>query len=394
MDYLHGDVADDELEGACYYEYARESNLLREAAIHYKTEKEAFSRARSNEAKRRKKIGWPAPLGGTKDEVLPDGGITYLKVEEKFGCGPWFMQAPWSSIWACPSFPDRSWNQLNDAEREDIKRCFGAPATAIRPLQMLNVALLEAMGVWDDFKALAKHGRSERINPILDGAGHSRLTKLQARLRRLGMLRAETQNRTDIRHITNQLEAQIQKQSEQWRRQTYALFAIDFGKSETRLLEEFKAWLRLPEIKKRFEIHKPNRSVVGSTGSFTDRLKDLAASRVFEAFKEDTKKADWFTHENRKTFQADTTIMRPLPKKTGEKKRTVQKIHFRRGDPRPFHDARGGQSNEPLNQVSLYSESGDWRKAQREALRFRQELIPWELTPVAPTKKKVSKRRP
>jgi hypothetical protein len=56
MDYLHGYVADDHFEAACYYEYSRESKILVEAARIYRVERPVFLR----EQKRRHKRGRPA----------------------------------------------------------------------------------------------------------------------------------------------------------------------------------------------------------------------------------------------------------------------------------------------------------------------------------------------
>jgi hypothetical protein len=73
--HLHGRVTDDALEAACFYEYARLSLTLREAARLYKqgiSEMEA---------------------------VFVIGG------EASTNC---LLNPPWSFIWTAPSFPDRS----------------------------------------------------------------------------------------------------------------------------------------------------------------------------------------------------------------------------------------------------------------------------------------------
>jgi len=43
MDYLHGDVVDNELEAACRYEYARESVVFREAAHLWACQKYSYA---------------------------------------------------------------------------------------------------------------------------------------------------------------------------------------------------------------------------------------------------------------------------------------------------------------------------------------------------------------
>jgi hypothetical protein len=65
MDYLHGDVVDNEFEAACYYEYAKESAFLREVARLWASKKHSYE-----EIKR-------------------------------------------SLIWQCPSFPRKTWSQLS-----------------------------------------------------------------------------------------------------------------------------------------------------------------------------------------------------------------------------------------------------------------------------------------
>src|SRR5437867_9344207 len=132
MDYLHGCVADDEHEAACFYEYARESAILRDTAA---TRDGLFSQ--------RKKHG---STGHLYREVA-------RTIEQKRRCGRWFIHHPWRLIWRCRSFPGKSWNQLSRRERADILRVF--PTTKIQPLLMNHVMTLDALGVFDEFKAMA-----------------------------------------------------------------------------------------------------------------------------------------------------------------------------------------------------------------------------------------------
>jgi hypothetical protein len=121
MDYLHGDVVDNEFEAACYYEYARRSVLLCEAARLWPTKK-AIDTA----------------------------------IEKKF---PGILS--WSFIWKSPSFPRKSWNQLSARERRDIL-CWLAPRQ-ILPLGVNEVWHLMTWGVFDQLNAMAaKVGESYR----------------------------------------------------------------------------------------------------------------------------------------------------------------------------------------------------------------------------------------
>jgi hypothetical protein len=100
MDYLHGDVIDEEFEAACHYEYSRESTILREAAI-------AVAR------RKRKNIN-------LAQEVAHG-------IWKKYNCGTWFVGYPWGFIWRCPSFPGIPWNRLGTRERRFVVSCFRQP---------------------------------------------------------------------------------------------------------------------------------------------------------------------------------------------------------------------------------------------------------------------------
>ena len=113
MDYLHGDVAGSAFEAACYYEYARRSVLLCEAAH----------------------------LWSTKKAIA-------VAIEEKF---PGILT--WSFIWKSLSFPRKSWNQLSPRERGDILRWLEPRQTV--PLRISEVSHLMTWGVFDQFNAMA-----------------------------------------------------------------------------------------------------------------------------------------------------------------------------------------------------------------------------------------------
>jgi hypothetical protein len=289
MDYLHGDVVDGNFEAASQYEYARESAVLRKAA-------ELQS----------------------GDPTLYAGELS-SKIEAEFQCGNWFIQPEWGFIWQCPSFPAKSWNQLNEAER--IELLYGLPTstTQVQPLTMNAVWLLDAMGIFDEFKAIAERVRAERKENTARSKTRKKVYPVIE-----GWPRQKTENQPWV----------------------HALFTLNFTKTKKRLLREFDEWLRLPENEQRFRKHQYNP--VGKTGEFKDRLKDLASWRLYDGCDTDWEMANNFAQSNRLNH-------------------------------RPFHDPRTGQTEKrPPNEAPLYSEESGFLKAKKRAKDYLAELIPWE----------------
>jgi hypothetical protein len=293
MDYLHGDVVDSEFLAACYYEYARESVVLREAARLWVSKKRSSTEL---------------------DEIL-------MAIEKRFPGGIW-----WSLVWRSPSFPRKSWNQLSSRERANIFLWF--PSSQIQPLQVNDVWHLTTRGVIDQLNTMAEQaietyrsGKPQRkIYPIVEGP--------------------------EIVNVSHPRK----KERVPW---VHVIFCLNFDKTKKRLVQEFDKWLQLPENKARFDAHKQNPT--GKTGAFKDRLKDLAAWRLYREL--GSKKALAFVEENRKPDE--------------------------HGKPRQFHDGRKEQSKTkmPLNEAPLYSadnEESQFLKAKGRARNYLGELIPWE----------------
>jgi hypothetical protein len=264
MDHLHGDVVDDEVEAACYYEYARESPDFCELASFWAGNKDSYKEMRS------------------------------------------------SLIWQCPSFPQKSWNQLSQGERAKILEAF--QPSRIQPLEIMDVLLLSLNGVFDQLKRM----EAEVINNKMAGKQSPKVYPI------------------------------IEDSRFAW---VHVLFTLDFRKSRKRLLREFDNWLQLPGNRARFDACGQN--LTGKTGTFKDRLKDLAAWRLYREL--GCQEALAFVEKNRK--------------------------RDRRGRPRQFHDARKEQSkaNMPLNEAPLYSqynEESAFLKARARALAHGKELIP------------------
>jgi len=303
MPYLHGDVAGDEFEAACSYEYARESAILRKAAEMYQS--------------------------GKRQHNL------WLPLEKETNGDTWFLQGSWSAFYECPSFPAKGWNELSNSERKELLHMggFPLPSNVIPPLRMNEVWLLNAQGVFDEFKAMAEKvmeekrrlAKPDRVYPIIEG-----------------------------------LPRQKEKAS-QW---VQALFTIDFGKTKKRLTEEFAKWLEMPVNKSRFAAHK--KDPTGKTGMFKDRLKDLAAWRIYCGCDRNGDRANDFANQNRIKG-------------------------------RPFHDSRQGQLKKcSLHEAPLYSEEAveaGFLKAQRRVLDYRADFIPWEYGKYAEKRRRQEEER-
>ena len=230
MQYLHGDVADGNYEAACIYEYARASEILREAA-----------------------------------RLFQSG----LKVEEVF-CEMMHHNAHvqnFPELWECPSFPEKSWNQLAATERERIALAYPFPADKVLPLRMNEVWNLESNGIFDELKRLAA-------------------TQMQSK-------RASGTQRAPKVYPVIEGWPKRKEQSSPW---VHALFTLDFRKTPKQLKDEFEMWLQQPESKARFDTHQINST--GKTGLFRDRLKDLAAWRILDQV-DSIAAADIYVQKNR-----------------------------------------------------------------------------------------------
>lgn len=281
MGYLHGIVADDEFEAACFYEYARESSLLRDAALTFR------NLIRDNNKKQ------PAKRQSV--------GMLQRRVVEECHLGSVWLNAPLRrTIWSCHSFPEKPWGQLQKNERRAIISHF---ATAeILPLLMHSAGDYNAMGVLDHFKGAVY----DSIPVLHDG------------------------------------------------QRTHALFTLDFGDTRKRMLERFKAWLKLPENQRKFNEH--SRDVTGTTGKPKDRLKDIAVWRLYEVLGFNRMIDFTRKHQMRKA-----------------------------GKPIPWHDARSGQSQtSPRVEADIFSEESLCGKAAARAKKYLSRIIP-EPPPIPPS---------
>jgi hypothetical protein len=223
MDYLHGDVVDDQFRAACQYEYARESDILRKAA-------ELF---RCN----------PSAVAG---EIFFHIESEFSESEFPSVVGNWLISSEWRFIWRCSSFPAKSWNQLSEAERTEL--LYGLPLSTneAQPLRLGQVMFLTPY--LDQLKAMADRAREELKEAVAAGRQPEKVYP--------------------ILELKNTPFVQV-------------LLPLDFRKSKKRIVQEIGKWLELTENKARFDKHKP-KTEAGTEKEAKDRLKDLAAWRLFD----------------------------------------------------------------------------------------------------------------
>jgi hypothetical protein len=134
----------------------------------------------------------------------------------------------------------------------------------------------------------------------------------------------------------------------------HALVNVDFSKTENQLVNEFKAWLKLPDNQKRLaEWRKPRTDAPSNALA---RLKDLAAWRLFRELLNDWGPANDFANQHRK---------RRNPKEA-----------------RAFRDAKP-QGDNPANEAALFGEESDAFEAQRRAWKYLGKLMPDEFAPIS-----------
>ena len=218
----------------------------------------------------------------------------------------------------CRSFPGKDWNELSHAEREALTRF---ERKRIPPLPMTDVWTLKALGVFDAFKTMGEDAKPV-IRDVRPGETPEPMKTVPPVLQRWGSV-------------------------------YYAVFDMDYSKTRKQLLNEFSVWLELPENRKLLKDHK--RTKIGTTGKPLDRLKDLAAWRLYRELGNDWNAANDFATKHRKKH-------------------------------RPFHDARQGQSKKVQRaEADLGNEESYFLKARKRALNYLAEYIREEFAAPRPS---------
>jgi len=323
MDYLHGDVKDEEAWLACLYEYARESKSLREAAN------------RRDELKEKEK--------GLDTKKAAEWALQDLKQQPRF-----LIEI--LTFLECESFPKKDWPELSQQDRNKIIRFH--PTKKIPPLFMPDVWTLKAMGILEKFKVMG-----ENAKPVVED---------------------HDPQRGKFAQPYKPVPALLQQHKSFY----HAIFTLDFSEGETQLVNRFREWLRLPENQER--LAKYRKTTTGTTGKPLDRLKDLAAWRLYRELGNNWNKANEFADKHRKRFTAQ---------KIREWFKTEEERgNYRNGDPMPFRDAKskkekwesGQQVIIPANEADLFGEDADAREAQASAWKHLAELMPQEFDPPGP----------
>jgi hypothetical protein len=370
MDYLHGEVDEEEAGAACRYEYARESCAMWEAA----KEREALMRE--------KKCG--CERAALEIVARPKLNECNMPVSE------WYQHDFLAqSFLCCESFPVKDWNELTDQERNKIQRY---ERRKVPPLFMPNVrSPLGRKGmVWamhKKFKELA--GKNEPvIEDVPPGKTGKPLQPVPAMALKSGSVYhclfevdfSEAPDHLSDRFLAWLKQSAIEKlwqghkkdrtgkigkplrnqKNRQHRNALYCcLFDVNLSARKRELALQFKKWLALPENRKRLKRYEKQKR--GKTGEWHDRLKDLAAWRLC---REITKEPKAWRHAN--TYACKNRL-----------KFAVAKHPYRRGDPWPFHNARA-TNKRPANQAPLFSDQSEASDAKREAENFLADWIPSE----------------
>jgi len=185
---------------------------------------------------------------------------------------------------------------------------------------------------------------------------------------------------TNLRKLVLPILQQHEKQP-----RFFTVFLLDFSKGETQLLNEFRAWLRLPDNHARLEEFKKPK--VGTTGKWLDRLKDLAAWRLFRELDNDLNAANRFANAHRKTLRTPREIAKKYKNKTPK-----ERDEIKAGSGKPFRDAKRQRGIAP-SQAELFGEEADPYRAITKANEYLTEILPMDFpSPPGPEMQAAMKR--
>lgn len=343
MDYLHSDVKEEEAWLACLYEYMRESQILRETASR-RDELMANGLDGFDDAQR---AAWKKLNVAQRNEKAALWAVEELREQPQF-----IMELV--SFLECESFPKKDWQELSPAEREGILRLHRSVKTP--PLVVPDAWTLKAMGTLDKFKEMG-----EKAKPVIEDHDPQR----GKFARPYKPVPAILQQHESLHHV---------------------IFSLDFSEKETHLAKRFAVWLKLPEIQTLLGKHeRPKRPAIADAP--LDRLKDLAAWRLYRESGNDWNKANNFADKHRKCF-SDQAECRRANKDLAKNDPRRYKL----GHKRPFRDAKQKiekqESGTPqiiqANRADLFGSDADPIKAQASAWKHLVELRPTEFAAPPP----------
>jgi len=380
MDYLHGDVKKDEAGFACGYEYARESKELWEAA-----EKRDEMLKKFPNLDCEKLVLWILGQNARRGQVYPMWAWRFLM---------------------CRSFPSKDWNVLNETERGKILGRY--ETRPVPPLPMPDL-LWEpaAVAMLAEFKKLAA-ANTLPIPEVKPGDAIPPMVPVPAMAQKNGSIYrclfavdfSESKDRLADRFLEwlkqpaitelwqkfkNQRTSKPGKRSLRalknrrfWNSVWFCLLEVDFAARKGDLTGEFNKWLALPENRKRLKKYGMEKR--GVTGQPLDRLKDLAAWRLYRENGNRWESANQFAADHRKFFKSWTEVHA-----------TCKKVNdawpYEQGDPRPFHGARAAKDDTlvPVNQADLFSCDDDYRHGKMKVMARLSVLCPREFKKPSPT---------
>lgn len=380
MDYLHGDVKDEDAELACLYEYARESKNMWDAA-------KLLANARAS-----------GQLKGEKD---------FWRIHCDFE--GWIQVTDWTTyLLMCESFPKQDWNGLTKTEREKILR-FERRKVEPLPVERLHYGPLKKKkgGGFSDFAEFDQLAAQTKpvIKDVRPGEQQEPIKMTDAMVQKSGAVYyclfivdfSQSKNRLNDRFWAwlnqdeiNKLWQGHKKQRKGktrnalrptkivqllgWRDSSHkcylsshwCLFEVDLSARKGDLTRQFNKWLELPENKARLKLY--NLEKRGTADKWKDRLKDLAAWRLYREHGHSCDKANQFASDHRKKFKNWPEIHRTCKKVKG-------KWPYKPDDPRPFRDAKQ-TGNDAANTAPPFSCDDDYRHAKSEAKKFLTNQIP------------------
>jgi hypothetical protein len=369
MDYLHGDMRKEEDEIACQYEHARESKTIWEAA-------------------RRRDV--------LRAEGLTDEEAALRAVEEAHLDQHTFLPFETTHFLICESFPDKDWNALPERER---KRILSSQQEKVPPLQLANVRsfpfLLKRFGEFSPLFEANKIAVTD--HDLLTGKFAPPYEPLRAMTRKRGAVYyclfcidfSESPDRLKERFEQWLGQGDIKRRWHEHRKHRaikpskplrpkrelqwngtkaayWCLFEVDLSANKGDLVRQFKKWLAFPMNRER--VGQPGKGERGKTGVWKDRLKDLAAWRLYRENGNDWERANTFASNNRKKFVKRAEIVATCKKTNGQ-------LPYKVGELRPFHNARVTADN-LRNDAPLFSCDDDYRHAKGRVLEYLNEWMP------------------
>jgi hypothetical protein len=143
----------------------------------------------------------------------------------------------------------------------------------------------------------------------------------------------------------------------------FCLFQVDLSARKGDLTKQFKKWLASHENRSR--LRRCRKESRGATGRSFDRLKELAAWRLYRENKNSWTEANKFATQHRKTFKN-------WPEVYATCKRVKGSWPYKPGDLRPFHNAKNIRST-LANKADLFSCDDDYRHTKMKVIERLSE---------------------